>query len=1646
MPRFILSLLLTLGSVFLTTICNAARGEAAGDFVWIEGESPTSVVPADFQFKTAEGSPVVLSGGKWLSIEGSKAAAAIPENGVELHYTFVSPRAADYTLWTHIGYEQTRSPCDWQIDNGPWQEIPREAPTVDLQEIGVWAPVAWLNLGKQSLTAGNHEIVLRIRKSGDAKAKTDAVLFGLDAFCITAGAFHPDGVIKPGDISWMTPADKAAAEQTFAVPVPTDAGQTSVSLAGQWQYAGDDETVVEDRLGPTKTLPDSASLTWHSIQIPSDRNTSIPTDEYVHRFYLRTRVSVPAGLSGHSFVLHIPDQKMIATVFVNGQICGWTKNPGASWDCDVTRAIKPGQTNEIQVAIKDSFYGLELKGGGNHLAYTPYTFWHYNLTHSLDMPLVPHYYAGLARVEPSLVVGGQVYTSDVFAKPSLQKKNLGLEVTVHNPTDNPIDVVILNQVQPLAGGPVEKTFAPVTLTVPAEQDATTNLTETWANPKLWWPDDPQQYDVITELAVHGKTIDQRKTKFGFREWTWDGPDFKLNGIPWHGFADVNGHDIATLKKRGQNMVRVWATDENTEKYLDDCDAQGMCVRRTGIFDGEGAAYNLKNPALWDNYRQQMIPWIKSQRNHPSIFIWSIENEITFINGHVMGEDKLTTAEIKKSYELFQPVDPTRPMMTDGGNALLDESMPVYGGHYMEPKFNTLPESAYDKSGYTHRQVWPITQQKPILFGEAEYLAGDTPADLATVGGEEAAIGPAESRPAGGTILRMLSEAYRWNDISFHFWTENETDFYNAWAHTAVFSRQWGWTFNSGQSVQRKLGIFNDTRSDAPITFTWVLSLGGKDVSTNTSVHHVPAGGNEKFDVSFEVPAVTQRQEGTWTLTLARDGKAVFRDVKNVSVLSPPADLVHVRPVPPSSVGVYDPKGNVKTFLSSIGVPVLSVENLKQIPGTAKVLIIGPDALDAQNSTSNQFAQWAAGGNVVIVLEQKNPLQFQGLPGEMSADENHGCMAFAEDLTSPVLDGLQQKDLSCWGSDNWTYRDAYVKPTSGGKSLVQCDNHLDDTALAQMQSGEGIMLLSQLLIGEKIQDNAVAQRLLVNMVRFGLDYKLSYRDTVVVADTNPQLVNALNSAGLQFTKSPDALSALVKPQSLAVIDANPANLATLASNLAKVNAFTQDGGWIILNRLTPDGLSDFNKLVGVNHLIRPFRAEKVTWPAQRNPLTAGLPAINVVLGTGKKIMSFAPPEFPDPNAYSYVVDLDDIAPFCTSTYGAWNNAVNGFTQNDGAWQLIENMPPEKAVMPITLPRPEKIQQIIWCSDNNYEGCTQIEVEINGRKYPFDTQPNGEEQTFAIPDQPTADRLTIRIIGWEHHSTKSRQELVGIDNVWIKVARPADFFDKVKPMLNIGAMVEYPQGRGGVILCNVNFRDSEENPANIVKKRTVIATLLRNLQAKFSGGQATLATANLHFSPIDISHFANQYRGEEGWFGDKKHTFEALPSGKQQMAGVSYDIYHFTTSIVPEAIMLKGNGSLSKLPASVTGIPVNQKADALFFLQAAHLQQKPGGNDRKRGKKLEIADYIIHYADGTSEKAPVYAGIGVEDYHQQSPTPLPGAQIAWQQPYEESDGFAVAYSMQWNNPHPDLEISSIDLVYGPDKRGVPALLAITAGSAK
>ena len=97
-----------------------------------------------------------------------------------------------------------------------------------------------------------------------------------------------------------------------------------------------------------------------------------------------------------------------------------------------------------------------------------------------------------------------------------------------------------------------------------------------------------------------------------------------------------------------------------------------------------------------------------------------------------------------------------------------------------------------------------------------------------------------------------------------------------------------------------------------------------------------------------------------------------------------------------------------------------------------------------------------------------------------------------------------------------------------------------------------------------------------------------------------------------------------------------------------------------------------------------------------------------------------------------------------------------------------------------------------------------------------------------------------------------------------------------------------------------------------------------------------------------------------------------------------------------------------------------------------------------RRFETLRYAVNYADGQTQVVPVMAEVDIHDYRQKSPRAIPGAQMAWTKPYEGTEYSAVAYARQWNNPRPEVQIKSIDMLPGEQPRGVPALLAVTAAS--
>ncbi|MGA2855087.1 MAG: beta-galactosidase GalB, partial [Verrucomicrobiota bacterium] len=183
-----------------------------------------------------------------------------------------------------------------------------------------------------------------------------------------------------------------------------------------------------------------------------------------------------------------------------------------------------------------------------------------------------------------------------------------------------------------------------TVTVPAGNTATNQMEIKVANPKLWSIEQPNLYVAVTTLTQGGNVVDQVENNFGIRtiEFTATG-GFLLNGkrVPINGVCDhhdlgalgaaINtsalARQITILKAMGCNAIR---TSHNmpTPELLDLCDRMGMLVMDESFDCWESGKTPNDYHLIFDAWHER--DWraeLRRDRNHPSIILWSIGNEV-----------------------------------------------------------------------------------------------------------------------------------------------------------------------------------------------------------------------------------------------------------------------------------------------------------------------------------------------------------------------------------------------------------------------------------------------------------------------------------------------------------------------------------------------------------------------------------------------------------------------------------------------------------------------------------------------------------------------------------------------------------------------------------------------------------------------------------------------------------------------------------------------------------------------------------------------------------------------------------------------------------------------------------------------------------
>lgn len=211
------------------------------------------------------------------------------------------------------------------------------------------------------------------------------------------------------------------------------------------------------------------------------------------------------------------------------------------------------------------------------------------------------------------------------------------------------------------------------------------------NPNLWHPDTPCLYMMKSILLVNKTKVDKCETSFGIRWFSFtaeegfflNGSHYDIHGANVHqdhaGWSDAVTHtgiqrDIALVKGCGMNFIRGSHYPHHTY-FADECDRQGILFWSENCFWGTGGP---KEEGYWtasaypimeedeeefeESCFRTLTEMIRTNRNHPSIIVWSMCNEPFFSNAEVMQKAK---ALLEKLVELCHRLDPGRPAAVGG---------------------------------------------------------------------------------------------------------------------------------------------------------------------------------------------------------------------------------------------------------------------------------------------------------------------------------------------------------------------------------------------------------------------------------------------------------------------------------------------------------------------------------------------------------------------------------------------------------------------------------------------------------------------------------------------------------------------------------------------------------------------------------------------------------------------------------------------------------------------------------------------------------------------------------------------------------------------------------------------------------------------
>lgn len=440
--------------------------------------------------------------------------------------------------------------------------------------------------------------------------------------------------------------------------------------------------------------------------------------------WYRKTFNVPENLKGKVVSVYFEGVYMNAEVFINGKSLGVHPYGYTSFNYDLTPFIQFGKQNTIAVRV-DNSQQINCRWYSGSGIYR---------------------HVWLQVTEPVHVAhwGVAITTTQVLD----EKASVQVKTRIKNETNQMQRIVLLTN---LKGNNNSKAGSQQTETeIPANGEKELTQLISVSKPKLWSPGTPDLYQAVVQIKRAGKTIDTFNEEFGIRTIDYsaekgfrlNGKTIKLNGGCVHhdnGCLGAAAYDraefrkVELLKTAGFNTVRT-SHNPPSEAFLKACDQLGLLVIDEA-FDGWRTQKNPHDYAkIFDEWAERDIQsMVMRDRNHPSIVMWSIGNEIIERTKPEAVETTKLLAGYVKTIDKTRPVTSAMttwnegwsifdPMMAEhdicGYNYQLHESVK---DHQRVPKRVILQTESYPREAFKN---WSAVQSQDYVIGDIVWTALD----------------------------------------------------------------------------------------------------------------------------------------------------------------------------------------------------------------------------------------------------------------------------------------------------------------------------------------------------------------------------------------------------------------------------------------------------------------------------------------------------------------------------------------------------------------------------------------------------------------------------------------------------------------------------------------------------------------------------------------------------------------------------------------------------------------------------------------------------------------------------------------------------------------------------------------------------------